>query len=110
MYRRDGAECELAFVAAFERHDGIGTLLLEALREAVVAASGSGSSRRTTTSMRSASTSGAGFAWWCSDRAPSTMRVRTLKPHIGLLGDFGIPLRDELELELPLEPARSGER
>jgi len=33
-YRLDGRECELAFIAAFERHRGVGTALLEALLDA----------------------------------------------------------------------------
>ena len=34
-YRRESDECELAFIAALERHEGVGTALLEALLEAV---------------------------------------------------------------------------
>jgi hypothetical protein len=34
-YRRESNECELAFIAALERHEGVGTPLLEALLGAV---------------------------------------------------------------------------
>ena len=34
-YRRESNECELAFIAALERHQGVGTALLETLLEAV---------------------------------------------------------------------------
>jgi hypothetical protein len=34
-YRRENAECELAFIAALEPHEGIGTALLKALLDAV---------------------------------------------------------------------------
>ncbi|MCG0275770.1 MAG: hypothetical protein L5655_06315 [Thermosediminibacteraceae bacterium] len=33
-------------------------------------------------------------------------QARKLKPEIPLIGIDGIPLRDEIELELPLEPSK----
>jgi hypothetical protein len=62
-YGRANGECELAFIAALERH-GIG-----------------------------------------SPGAVDETRER-LKPQISTVGDFGIPIRDEIELELrPIDPS-----
>lgn len=37
----------------------------------------------------------------------AVMEARKIKPSIPLIGNDGIPLRDELELEMTIEPARS---
>ncbi len=75
-YRRENNECELAFIAALERHQGIGTALFETLREAVADCE---------------------RIWLVTTVNESRRR---LKPQISTVGDFGIAVRDELELEL----------
>jgi ribosomal protein S18 acetylase RimI-like enzyme len=102
-YRRDGDDCELAFMAAFERHQGVGTALLEAL---VAAAAGCARIWVVTTNdnleaLRFYQRRGFRLA---ALRAGAVDDARgLLKSQIGAVGEFGIPLRDELELELFLE-------
>ena len=102
-YRRAGDDCELAFIAAFERHRGIGTALLEAVRGAA-----DGCARIwlvTTDDNLDALRFYQRRGFILSALRPGAVDEsrRTLKPHIGTGGEFGIPLRDELELALRLD-------
>jgi len=99
-YRVEGSECELAFIEAFERRHGVGTALLDAVREAAA------DRRRiwvVTTNdnldaLRFFQRRGFRLA---SLRSGAVDEAReTLKPSIGRVGEHGIPIRDELELEL----------
>jgi GNAT superfamily N-acetyltransferase len=47
-----------------------------------------------------------GFVLAAIRRDAVTEARRTLKPEIPLIGRDGIPIRDELDLELPMEPGR----
>jgi ribosomal protein S18 acetylase RimI-like enzyme len=99
-YRLEDGECELAFIAAFERHSGIGTALLDALLQAV-----SGCERIwlvTTNDNLEALRFYQRRGFVLSALRPGAVdRARVeLKPQISKVGEFGIPLRDELELEL----------
>jgi ribosomal protein S18 acetylase RimI-like enzyme len=99
-YRFTNDECELAFIAAFERHEGIGTALLEALLDAVA-----GCDRIwlvTTNDNLEALRfyQRRGFALSALRPGAVDDSRRRLKSQISTVGDFGIPLRDELELEL----------
>jgi ribosomal protein S18 acetylase RimI-like enzyme len=99
-YRRDGHECELAFMAAFERHLGVGTALLEAL---VAAAARCARIWVVTTNdnleaLRFYQRRGFRLAALRAGAVDDARRL--LKPRIGAVGEFGIPLRDELELVL----------
>jgi len=99
-YRRENNECELAFIAALERHEGIGTALLKALLEATA-----GCSRIwlvTTNDNLDALRfyQRRGFVLAALRPGAVDEARRRLKPQIGTVGDFGIPLHDELELEL----------
>jgi ribosomal protein S18 acetylase RimI-like enzyme len=99
-YRLENDECELAFVAALERHAGVGTALLDALLQAVA-----GCERIwlvTTNDNLEALRfyQRRGFVLSAlRPRAVDEAREH-LKPQISPVGEFGIPLRDELELEL----------
>jgi len=101
-YRLDGRECELTFIAAFERQRGVGTALLEAVLDAAA-----GCDRiwlATTNDNLDALRfyQRRGFRLTAlRPEAVDEARSR-LKPQIGTVGEFGIPLRDELELELLL--------
>lgn len=102
-YRREGSDCELAFVAAFESQQGVGTALLDALREAVadcdriwVVTTNDNLEALRFYQRR-------GFVLSALRRGAVDESRRTLKPHIGLVGELGIPLRDELELELLID-------
>jgi ribosomal protein S18 acetylase RimI-like enzyme len=99
-YRLENDECELAFIAALERRAGVGSALLEALLQAVA-----GCERIwlvTTNDNLEALRfyQRRGFVLSAlRPRAVDEAREQ-LKPQISTVGEFGIPLRDELELEL----------
>lgn len=101
-YRIENDECELAFIAALERHTGVGTALLEALLQAVA-----GCERIwlvTTNDNLEALRfyQRRGFVLAALRPGAVDEAREQLKPQISTVGDFGIPLRDELELELIL--------
>jgi len=103
-YRFEAAECELVQLVAFERGFGVGTALLSA----VAAAARAARARRvwlTTTNdnldaMRFYQRRGFRFIWIWRD---SLARARQIKPEIPLLGEHGIPITDEIEMELLLD-------
>lgn len=101
-YRRAGDACELAFIAAFERHQGIGSQLLEALLGAVCNCDRIWlvTTNDNLDALRFYQRRGFRLVA-LRPGAVDESRV-SLKPQIGASGDFGIPLRDELELELRL--------
>jgi ribosomal protein S18 acetylase RimI-like enzyme len=98
-YRLDEDECELALLEAFERGRGIGTALLDAV---LVAAAGCRRVWLVTTN------DNLGALRFYQRRGFRLVELRagavdaareSLKPVIGRLGEHGIPIRDELELE-----------
>jgi len=98
-YRRVGSECELAFLWARARHRGIGTALIRALLEE--AADCSRIWVVTTNDNLDALRfyQRRGFVL-CALRAGAVDQSRRwLKPQISQVGEYGISLRDELELE-----------
>lgn len=104
-YRREKNECELAFIATLERHQGTGTALLEAVLEAVA---GCDRLRLVTNDNLEALRfyQGRGFVLSALRPGPVDEARRRLKRQISSTGDSGIPLRDELELELRLTTAQ----
>jgi ribosomal protein S18 acetylase RimI-like enzyme len=99
-YRVEGRACELAIIAAAERHQGVGTALLDALVEAV-----HGCERIwlvTTNDNLDALRFYQRRGFRLAEVRPGAVdRARAeLKPQISVVGAYGIPLRDELELEL----------
>ena len=109
-YRREDGDCELAFIAALERHRGIGTALLEALLEAVAGCPRIWvvTTNDNLDALRFYQRRGFRLAALRPGAVDESRAV--LKPQIGTAGEFGIPLRDELELELRLPAASSDER
>jgi GNAT superfamily N-acetyltransferase len=108
-YRLAGDECELVLIEAFERGRGIGTALLEAAADLARESN----SRRL---LLVTSNSNVDALRFYQRRGMHLVRVwvdaltearKHLKPEIPLLGDHGIPIRDELELELLLQNAES---
>jgi ribosomal protein S18 acetylase RimI-like enzyme len=102
-YRReDGRSVELVAIVAAEEHRGIGTALVEALRREVA-----GCERVwlvTTNDNLEALRFYQRRGFRLSALRPGAVDEarRRLKPAIPEVGAFGIPLRDELELELRL--------
>ena len=101
-YRRDGHDCELAFIAAFEAGHGVGSALLAAVIEAT-----SGCDRLwlvTTNDNLDALRFYQRRGFCLSELRPGAVDEArlTLKPRISTSGAYGIPLRDEVELELVL--------
>jgi ribosomal protein S18 acetylase RimI-like enzyme len=104
-YRLENDECELAFIAALERHAGVGTALLDALLRAV---SECGRIWLVTTNDNLEALrfyQRRGFVLSALRSGAVDEAREQLKPQISTVGEFGIPLRDELELEL--RPGRS---
>ena len=103
-YLVDGDDCEVVTVNAFPRGGGAGTALIEA---AAAAAREAGASRLwliTTNDNLNALRfyQKRGFRL-CALYPGALDETRRLKPSLPLLGQEGIPLRDELALELRLE-------
>jgi ribosomal protein S18 acetylase RimI-like enzyme len=98
-YRREGNECELAFIAALERHEGVGTSLLEALLEAVAECERIWLVTTNDNLDALRFYQRRGFALSALRPGAVDESRRRLKPQISTVGEFGIPLRDELELE-----------
>ena len=102
-YRIDGGDCEVVTINAFPRGAGVGT----ALMEAVAAAARDAGCRRvwlitTNDNLRALRFyQRRGFRLAALHR-DALARSRDLKPSIPEIGLDGIPLRDELELELRL--------
>ncbi len=99
--------CELVTIDSFAEGGGVGSALVGAVKEA---AAGAGARRLwlVTTNdnlpmLRFAQKRG--FALVAVHRN-AVEESRRLKPEIPALGHAGIPIRDELELELRLEPHR----
>jgi ribosomal protein S18 acetylase RimI-like enzyme len=102
-YRRDSADCELAFIEVSERRGGVGTALLDALRREVA------DCKRiwlvTTNDNLEALRfyQRRGFVLSALRVGAVDVARRQLKPQISEVGEFGIPIRDEIELELRLD-------
>ena len=101
-YRREGRECELAVLVATERHAGVGTALVDTFRAEVadcdrvwVVTTNDNLEALRFYQRR-------GFVLSALRPGAVDDARERLKPRIGAVGDFGIPLRDELELELRL--------
>jgi ribosomal protein S18 acetylase RimI-like enzyme len=94
---------EIVTVDALRQHDGIGTLLIEA---ALTLAAALGAHRVVLTTTNDNVDAlrfyqRRGFRL-CALRVGQLPESRRLKPEIPLVGAYGIPLTDELELERPV--------
>ena len=99
-YRREEGACELAFIAALERHRGIGSALLDALRREVA------DCERiwlvTTNDNLDAVRFYQRRGWeWIAFHRDAITEGRRLKPELPQIGDNGIEIRHELEFEAP---------
>jgi ribosomal protein S18 acetylase RimI-like enzyme len=101
-YRTEGAECELAFIGVLERHEGVGTTLLRALLQEVSQCARIWLVTTNDNLEALRFYQRRGFVLSALRREAVDESRRSLKPQISTVGEFGIPLRDELELELQL--------
>ncbi len=106
-YRIDEAECEIVTLDSLIEQSGVGTALVEHVRSTAVSADCKRLWLITTNDNMHAMRfyQKRGFvlvAVWRNALEVS----RKLKPGIPLVGTHGIPLRDEIELEMPLDEAR----
>ena len=104
-YRLESDECELAFIASLERHEGVGSALLDALLQAVAGCKRIWlvTTNDNLEALRFYQRRGFGLS---ALRPGAVNEAREqLKPQISTVGEFGIPLRDELELELRPPPS-----
>jgi GNAT superfamily N-acetyltransferase len=108
-YRFEGDECELVVLEAFERHQGTGTALLHAVaevaRRAGVRRLWLVTTNDNTDGLRFYQRRGMRLAHLWSGAVTETRKQ--LKPEIPLVGEFGIPITDELELEMTLDEGDS---
>ena len=102
-YRLENDECEIAFIATLERHAGVGTALLNAFAR-FRGAIGSVTTNDNLEALRFYQRRG----FVLSALRPGAVEEarKQLKPQISTVGEFGIPLRDEIELELRPGPRR----
>jgi len=103
-YEITGDECQLATIHAFERFSGIGTALLAAVRDAAAAAG----CRRLWLVTTNDNLDALRFYQRRDLELVAVHRgfrevAQRLKPSIPLIGEYGIPLRDEIELEILLD-------
>jgi GNAT superfamily N-acetyltransferase len=102
-YRRENGYCELVFIGAVNRHRGIGTALVDALREEVADCTRIWlvTTNDNLEALRFYQRRGFVLAA-LRVGAVDDARER-VKPQLPRVGAFGIPMRDELELELRLD-------
>lgn len=109
-YRLDGLSCEVVSLDAVEPRQGVGTALLRSIEGAARAAGCNRLWLVTTNDNLDALRFYQRRGFHLVRVHPDALEVsRRLKPGIPEVGEHGIPLRDELELELRLGAPRAGE-
>jgi len=102
-YRVAGDACEVTTLNSVAECVGVGTALLEAVRNVAADAGCRRLVLITTNDNMRALRFYQRRGWRLSAFYPNSLEAaRRLKPEIPTIGQDGIPLRDELELELPL--------
>ncbi len=103
-YHLDGDQCEIISLDSLAERQGIGTLLVEAVRRAAQAAGCARLWLITTNDNVEALRfyQKRGLTLVQVHRNAVDQVSRRLKPEIPLIGNHGIPIRDELELEMEL--------
>jgi ribosomal protein S18 acetylase RimI-like enzyme len=97
-------DCEIVSLDSLREGEGIGTTLIEKVVEEAKASQ----CRRIHLTTTNANLRGLGFYQkrgfqLCALRVNAMEEARNLKPGIPLIGENGIPLRDEIELEMILQ-------
>jgi ribosomal protein S18 acetylase RimI-like enzyme len=104
LYNVDGNECEIISLNTIKESIGIGSVLLNAVKEQAMAAQCRRLWLITTNDNLHALRFYQKRGWRLIAVYPNALeQSRRLKPEIPLVGLDGIPLRDEIELEMPLE-------
>ena len=96
-------DCEIVSIDSLRENEGIGTALIEKVVEEAKA----NQCRRVHLTTTNDNLRGLGFYQkrgfqLCALRVNAMEEARKLKPEIPLIGENGIPLRDEIELEILL--------
>jgi ribosomal protein S18 acetylase RimI-like enzyme len=106
-YEIVGSECEVVFIDSGPKGTGLGSALVDAVKESATAAGCTRLWLVTTNDNLDALRfyQRRGFVL-AALRSNALEEARRLKPEIPLVGAFGIPLRDELELEMRLPSER----
>jgi ribosomal protein S18 acetylase RimI-like enzyme len=103
LYDRRGSQCEVVVLIAAREGRGVATLLLEEVKRI---ARGSGCRRLwlTTTNDNAAAIGFYERRGWTKAvvRRGAMDKARQLKPELPDFGHGGVPIRDEIEFELPL--------
>jgi ribosomal protein S18 acetylase RimI-like enzyme len=101
FYEIRDQDCEIIVFEVFNKFQGIGTQLLEELKKIVKKNHCNRIFLMTTNDNLDALRfyQKKGFSL-CKLHVDSVKISRKIKPTIGLIGDYGIPVRDELDLEL----------
>lgn len=102
-YRREDGTCELAVVVAAERQRGIGSALLDALRLEVTDCERIWLVTTNDNLQALRFYQRRGFVLSALRPGAVDAARKELKHQISTVGEFGIPIRDELELELRLQ-------
>ena len=102
-YRIEGEDCEIATLDSVSEGKGVGSALIEAVKDKACAAGCKRlwlvTTNDNTPALRFYQKRGFRLV---AVHANALERSRRLKPQIPLIGQDGIPLRDEIELELAL--------
>ena len=107
----DGDRCELVTLDALCQWCGVGTALLEAVEKAAVAAGCTRIWMITTNDNIDALRFFQRREFRISEVRPNGMdAIRKLKPGVPSVGHYGIPIRDEIELEKSLDAHGEGWR
>jgi ribosomal protein S18 acetylase RimI-like enzyme len=102
-YQIDGDGCEITLIDSGVHHRGIGTALIEMVKDAARQAGCTRFWLVTTNDNLGALRFYQRRGFVLARLWPNAMEAaRILKPEIPLIGEFGIPLRDELDLEMDL--------
>lgn len=102
-YQKEGQACEVVSIDSLRPNRGIGTLLLNAVKDEALRA---GCTRLWLITTNDNLNALRFYQKWgmtlVTVHRNAIEQSRKLKPQIPLIGEYGIPLRDEIELELTL--------
>jgi N-acetylglutamate synthase-like GNAT family acetyltransferase len=109
-YHIDNSACEIVSLDSLVEEKGIGSALIDRLKEIARKASCQRVWLITTNDNLHALRFYQKRGFTLSALYPNALaQTRKMKPHLSLLGREGIPLRDEIEMEILLKPQGEGE-